>query len=68
MKKAYENWNQVVEYEGKSLINFNQPERLDISQTDTVTVPANYSSVLSSPMPPNQFPEFSIGGWQNSPL
>jgi len=63
VKKAYENWNQVVEYEGESLLNLNQPERLDISQTDPVTALASYSTV-----PLSQFPEFAIEGWQISPL
>ncbi|KAG7541475.1 CALMODULIN-BINDING PROTEIN60 [Arabidopsis thaliana x Arabidopsis arenosa] len=61
VKKAYENWNQVVEYEGKSLLNFNQPERLDISQTDPVTALASYSTV-----PLSQFPEFAIEGYNQT--
>ncbi|CAA7060290.1 unnamed protein product [Microthlaspi erraticum] len=69
MKKAYENWNQVVEYDGKTLLNFNQPERFDISQTDD---PANYAvhpmqvTGLPSSLPSNHYPvvsEFSIGGY-----
>ncbi|CAH2077943.1 unnamed protein product [Thlaspi arvense] len=66
VKKAYENWNQVIEYEGKTLLNFNQPERLDISQTDTETAPANYSTVLPSSMPHSQLPDFSIGGYNQT--
>ncbi|CAL9226846.1 unnamed protein product [Arabidopsis halleri] len=58
VKKAYENWNQVVEYEGKSLLNFNQPERLDI---DPVTALASYSTV-----PLSQFPEFAIEGYNQT--
>lgn len=27
VKKAYENWNQVVEYDGKSMLNFKQVRR-----------------------------------------
>uniref|UniRef100_A0A1J3G4K8 Calmodulin-binding protein 60 B n=1 Tax=Noccaea caerulescens TaxID=107243 RepID=A0A1J3G4K8_NOCCA len=76
VKKAYDNWNQVVEYEGKTLSNFNQPERLDISQTDHAAALTNYSTAaaehtmqvagLPSSLPPNQYPvlsEFSIGGY-----
>lgn len=27
MKKAYDNWNKVIEYDGKSLLNFRQNRR-----------------------------------------
>lgn len=75
VKKAYDNWNHVVEYEGKTLLNFNQPERFDISQTDPAASLTNYSTAaadhtmqvtgLPSSLPPNQYPvlsEFSIEG------
>ncbi|KAG2244302.1 hypothetical protein Bca52824_093858 [Brassica carinata] len=55
VKKAYDNWNQVVEYEGKALLNFNQPERVVISQTE----PANYSALPLSPI----LPGFSFEGY-----
>ncbi|KAJ0251339.1 Calmodulin-binding protein 60 D [Hirschfeldia incana] len=57
VKKAYDNWNQVVEYEGK------QPERVDIPQTE----PANYSELPPSTILPSQFPGFSFEGY-NQPL
>lgn len=62
VKKAYDNWNQVIEYEGKTPLNFNQPKRVEI---EPVTVPANYSVLPPSPIPPSQFPGFSFEGWQN---
>ncbi|XP_076885478.1 calmodulin-binding protein 60 B-like [Bidens hawaiensis] len=34
VKKAYDNWNQVVEYDGKSLVNFKQPKRSGASRND----------------------------------
>ncbi|KAL8236871.1 hypothetical protein R6Q59_017952 [Mikania micrantha] len=34
VKKAYDNWNQVVEYDGKSLVNFKQPKRSGSSRND----------------------------------
>lgn len=40
MKKAYENWDQVVEYDSKSLMNFNQVNKtaeLDYSMPVSVT-------------------------------
>ncbi|XP_010448367.1 PREDICTED: calmodulin-binding protein 60 D-like isoform X1 [Camelina sativa] len=80
VRKAYENWNQVVEYEGKSLLNFNQPGRSDMSQTDPAATFANYSStaaaghpinvtVIPSTVPPNQsslLSEFSVGGYNQT--
>ncbi|XP_010539448.1 PREDICTED: calmodulin-binding protein 60 B-like [Tarenaya hassleriana] len=50
MKKAYENWNQVIEYDGKSLMNFKQPKNSVISQTDLEVAPANYSTAIDNPM------------------
>ncbi|EOA15470.1 hypothetical protein CARUB_v10004387mg [Capsella rubella] len=80
VRKAYENWNQVVEYEGKSLSNFNQPERLNISQNNPAATLANYSTtsaadnpihvtVVPSAVPPNQSPvhsEFSMGEYNQT--
>ncbi|CAN6914784.1 hypothetical protein Bca4012_088122 [Brassica carinata] len=60
VKKAYDNWNQVIEYEGKTPLNFNQPKRVEI---EPVTVPANYSVLPPSPIPPSQFPGFSFEGY-----
>lgn len=68
VKKAYDNWNQVVEYEGKTLLNFNQPEMVNVSQTEHVTVPANYSPLPPSPILASQFSRFSFEGWQIKPL
>nr|XP_043619331.1 calmodulin-binding protein 60 B-like [Erigeron canadensis] len=34
VKKAYDNWNQVVEYDGKSLVSFKQPKRSNVSRND----------------------------------
>lgn len=56
VKKAYENWNQVIEYDGKSLMNFKQPKKSGISRTDLAVAPANYSITSDHPM---QFPELS---------
>ncbi|KAG2299637.1 hypothetical protein Bca4012_011210 [Brassica carinata] len=74
VKKAYENWNLVIEYDGKSLIDMKQPQRLGITQTDE----ANYSTAaISHPMqmaghssfPANQPPvlsDFSVGGYDQT--
>ncbi|CAN1198462.1 Calmodulin-binding protein 60 C [Linum perenne] len=34
VKKAYENWNEVVEYDGKSLLSFKQTKRSTTSRTE----------------------------------
>ncbi|KAM0026129.1 putative CALMODULIN-BINDING PROTEIN60 [Helianthus debilis subsp. tardiflorus] len=34
VKKAYDNWNQVVEYDGKSLVSFKQPKRSGAIRND----------------------------------
>lgn len=34
VKKAYDNWSQVVEYDGKSLVSFKQPKRSGASRND----------------------------------
>ena len=34
MNKAYENWNQVVEYDGKSLLSSKKPKKSNASRND----------------------------------
>ncbi|EEF36173.1 calmodulin binding protein, putative [Ricinus communis] len=34
VKKAYENWNEVIEYDGKSLLNFKQSKRSNTYQNE----------------------------------
>lgn len=43
MKKAYENWNQVIEYDGESLVNFKQTKRLRSSRSE---LPVDYPNAL----------------------
>ena len=76
VKKAYENWNLVIEYDGKSLLDLKQPQRLSITHTNL----ENYSTAAidhpmqmvaghSSSMPPNQSPvlsDFAIGGYDQT--
>ncbi|KAJ0266859.1 Calmodulin-binding protein 60 B [Hirschfeldia incana] len=75
VKRAYDNWNLVIEYDGKSLIDMKQPQRLGITQTEE----ANYSTAAinhpmhmaghSSSMPANQPPvlsDFAIGGYDQT--
>lgn len=41
VKKAYENWDQVIQYDGKSLLNFKQNKRS--TRTEFQTGPISYS-------------------------
>lgn len=75
MKKAYDNWNLVIEYDGKSLLDLKQPNRLGITQTDPESYPTAaidhpmQMTGHSSSVPVNQSPvlsDFAIGGLQNS--
>lgn len=44
VKKAYDNWMHVVEYDGKSLLSSKQNSSSSSgSRSDTTTVPQNYS-------------------------
>ncbi|KAI4377240.1 hypothetical protein MLD38_014905 [Melastoma candidum] len=44
VKKAYDNWNDVIEYDGKSLLNFKQVRRS--SRNDPQAGTLDYSSVV----------------------
>ncbi|KAF8084665.1 hypothetical protein N665_0708s0022 [Sinapis alba] len=61
VKKAYENWNLVIEYDGKSLIDMKQPHN----------PPSNYSTAaIDNPIQmANQSPmlsDFAIGGYDQT--
>ncbi|GAV59604.1 Calmodulin_bind domain-containing protein [Cephalotus follicularis] len=51
VKKAYENWNQVVEYDGKSLVNFKQTKRLSVSRNELLTNGIDYSNAQQLQLP-----------------
>ena len=44
MKKAYDNWDMVIEYDGKSLLNFNQNRRVSVSQNEQQINQIGYSN------------------------
>ncbi|XP_058113779.1 calmodulin-binding protein 60 D-like isoform X2 [Magnolia sinica] len=44
VKKAYDNWMQVVEYDGKALLNFKENKSSSASRTEVPTGPAHYSA------------------------
>lgn len=51
VKKAYDNWNQVVEYDGKSLLNFKQTEKSSTLQNALPLGPVNYPNSLNIQLP-----------------
>lgn len=44
MKKAYDNWHQVIEYDGKALMNSKQTRRTRSSQNDLSMNTISYSN------------------------
>ncbi|GMN52122.1 hypothetical protein TIFTF001_021271 [Ficus carica] len=44
VKKAYDNWEQVIEYDGKSLLSFKQNKRPNASRNELQMGPSNYSN------------------------
>lgn len=48
VKKAYENWDQVIEYDGKSLLSFKQNKRPGAS--------SNYSNASDNQLPLSNIP------------
>ncbi|KAL0316609.1 UNVERIFIED_CONTAM: Calmodulin-binding protein 60 B [Sesamum radiatum] len=52
VKKAYDNWNQVVEYDGKSLLNFKQTKKSSALPLG----PVNYSHSVENQLPPQRLP------------
>ncbi|XP_010414641.1 PREDICTED: calmodulin-binding protein 60 C [Camelina sativa] len=67
VRKAYENWDQVIEYDSKSLMNFNQVGKTDaIDYSMPVSVPSqpstSYSDVTVEASVYNQSPASSFPG------
>lgn len=56
LKKAYDNWSQVVEYDGKSLLNFKQIKKPSTSRSDFPLGSVNYSLSLDNQLPPQRLP------------
>lgn len=56
VKKAYDNWNQVVEYDGKSLLNFKQIKKSSSSLIDLPVGPVSYPSSSDNQLPPQRMP------------
>lgn len=77
VKKAYDNWMQVIEYDGKSLLGFMQNKNV-VAETDIPSGPQNYANTfgqqvtlptLSVP-PPSEQPSMdsglSVAGYNDS--
>ncbi|XP_057963480.1 calmodulin-binding protein 60 B-like [Malania oleifera] len=60
VKKAYDNWLQVIEYDGKSLLSFKQNKRSGTSHAEVSLGPQDYSNTfdhqLSLPSMPVSLP------------
>ncbi|GFS40673.1 calmodulin-binding protein [Actinidia rufa] len=56
VKKAYDNWNQVVEYDGKSLLSFKQSKRSSASRNELLMGPVDYSNALDNQLPQPRLP------------
>lgn len=56
LKKAYENWNQVVEYDGKSLLNFMEIKKPSTSKSDLPLGSVEYSLSLDNQLPTQRLP------------
>ncbi|GER52058.1 calmodulin-binding protein [Striga asiatica] len=48
VKKAYDNWNQVVEYDGQSLLNFKQNRKSSTSRDTPLVSSSNYTNTLNN--------------------
>ncbi|KAG6383055.1 hypothetical protein SASPL_157205 [Salvia splendens] len=55
VKKAYDNWSQVVEYDGKSLLSFNQMKKSS-TLTDPPLSPVNFPNTLVNQIPQQRLP------------
>ncbi|XP_061367674.1 calmodulin-binding protein 60 B-like isoform X2 [Gastrolobium bilobum] len=56
VKKAYDNWMHVIEYDGKSLLNYSQDKTLDTAHRQAQMGPQEYS---------NSFPQISIPSYHD---
>ncbi|XP_057545532.1 calmodulin-binding protein 60 B-like [Amaranthus tricolor] len=56
LKKAYDNWKQVIEYDGKALVNSKQTRRTRSSQNELSMNVINYSNAIDDQMALPQLP------------
>ncbi|KAJ1391700.1 hypothetical protein SESBI_36473, partial [Sesbania bispinosa] len=76
VKKAYDNWMHVIEYDGKSLVNYNQDKTLDTAHPQAPMGSHEYSnsiqqiSIPSLPLPvqtgqPSMDTGVTVGGYHD---
>ncbi|XP_027345406.1 calmodulin-binding protein 60 D-like isoform X2 [Abrus precatorius] len=76
VKKAYDNWMHVIEYDGKSLLNYNQDKPLDTAYPQPAMGSHEYSnspqqiSISTLPLPvhgghPSMESEVTVGGYHD---
>lgn len=57
VKKAYENWNHVIEYDGKSLLNFKQTSKSSSTCINELPIgQLDYSNSLDHQLPLARLP------------
>lgn len=70
VKKAYDNWSQVIEYDGKSLLSFKQSKKSTASRSEVQIGQLSYPDALDHqiqvprlpPTVPNEQPSVQVGG------
>lgn len=56
VKKAYDNWNQVVEYDGKSFLSFKQNKRSNASRNELQIGQIDFSNALDGQLQLSRLP------------
>lgn len=56
VKKAYENWLHVIEYDGKSLVNLHQNKGSGTSISEFMEHPQDYSDIFDQQLPVTTLP------------
>ncbi|XP_018630109.1 calmodulin-binding protein 60 B [Nicotiana tomentosiformis] len=56
VKKAYDNWNQVVEYDGKSFLNIKQNQKASSSRNELAVGPVDYPNNVVNQLPQSRLP------------
>ncbi|XP_072962392.1 calmodulin-binding protein 60 D-like [Typha angustifolia] len=54
VKKAYDNWMQVIEYDGKALLNSKPSKKTNASRIESPSAPENYHTPHDSHVSPTQ--------------
>ncbi|KAI4344387.1 hypothetical protein L6164_011621 [Bauhinia variegata] len=74
VKKAYDNWDQVIEYDGKSLLGDKLNSRSGVSGSELHFESVDYGNALNHQLPLPALPEqqmnseLPVGGYNDSPV